>query len=98
MNQEIDHTLTDEEGNETHAIRFVQREDAVYFSFAETSLNPRKGISNIQVLSMSQECEGIELMVAQNVTEDGTEFALHSRIVISKNDAKHLISKLIHCL
>ena len=36
MNQEINHTLTDEEGNETHAIRFVQSEDTVYLRLSET--------------------------------------------------------------
>ena len=98
MNQEIDHILTDEEGNETHAIRFVQREDAVYLRLAETTVNESwDRTSNIQVMNTTQS-EGIELMVSQHIAEDGTDFAINSRIVISKDDAKRLISTLAHLL
>ena len=101
MNQEIDHTLTDEEGNETHAIRFVQKENAVHLRLSETGLGNFTywtNTSNIQVTNNNRDLEGIELMVNQNVATADTDYSLSSRIVISKNDAKRLISKLAHYL
>lgn len=100
MNQEINHTLTDEEGNETHAIRFVQSEDTVYLRLSETVVeqNWNYGSSDIQVSNIQLKSEGIVLRMHQSINDDDTEYNIASQIVVSRDQAKRLIADLAHVL
>jgi hypothetical protein len=88
----------DDEGNETHFVRFVQKENYTSLSLVETCLTEDwRDSSNVDVWSTNADGD-IILKVNQEVDIEDKTYKIASKIVVSPSDAKRLISSLAHCL
>ena len=88
----------DDEGNETHWVMFIQKENYASLNLVETCRTEDwRDSSNVEVWSTNDDGD-IILKVNQEIHADGKTYKIASKMLVSPSDAKRLISSLAHCL